>query len=291
MKLEKNAMRTRRSLLFVPGNNERMLSKALSQDLRCDSVIFDLEDAVPLDQKEKARDLIVRILNAPDNEKHDSLERKELCVRINQLDSDLSKEDVRFFSEVEMIDSFVVPKAEKSGIEQLYETSGKRIIPIIESAKGLLQVESIASQKGVDALTYGCADMALSMRGSIQNYRKNEYLRTWIAVVARGYGLEPIDQVYFNLDDSEGFKNECLEAKGFGYSGKLLIHPGQIEIANRIFSARTVEEIEWARQVVKAYEAALKNGNKGAIRLNRELVDAVHYKTAKEMLESESDIL
>lgn len=278
----------RRSLLFVPGNNERMLKKALSRDLKCDCVIFDLEDAVPLDQKERARDLIVRILNDPYKESHYSFERKELCVRINQLDSDLSKEDVRVFSKVEMIDSFVVPKAEESGIEQLHRMSGKHIIPIIESAKGLLRVESIASQKGVDALTYGCADMALSMRGSIQNYQKNEYLRTRIAVVARGYGLEPIDQVFFNLNDMEGFRNECIEAKGFGYSGKLLIHPSQIEIANHIFSVWTEEEIEWAREVVRAYETALKSGNKGAIRLNGELVDAVHYKTAKGILENDS---
>jgi len=242
-----------------------------------------------LDQKEKARDLIVKLLYDYKDGRDDPLNRKELCVRINQLDNDLSKRDVRVFSEVEMIDSFVVPKSEEAGIEALHRASGKQIIPIIESAKGLLKVENIASLEGVDALTYGCADMALSMRGSIQSYQKNEYVRTRIAVVARGNGLEPIDQVYFNLNDMEGFRNECVEAKGFGYSGKLLIHPAQIEIANRTFSARTMEEIEWAKEVVRAYESALKSGNKGATKLNGELVDAVHYKTAKEMLESEPD--
>ncbi len=287
MKLKETDMRTRRSLLFVPGNNERMLRKALSQDLKCDCVIFDLEDAVPLDQKEKGRKLIVKLLNDLKERRDDSFEPKELCVRINQLDSDLSKEDVRVLSKVEMIDSFVVPKADESGIEQLYRLSGKQIIPIIESAKGFLHVEAIGSHKGVAALTYGCADMALSMRGSIRNYQKNEYVRTRIAVVARSYGLEPIDQVFFNLNDMEGFRNECLEAKGYGYSGKLLIHPNQIEIANRTFSALTKEEVEWAKAVVSAYESALQSGNKGAIILNGELVDAVHYKTAKGMLGSE----
>jgi citrate lyase subunit beta/citryl-CoA lyase len=275
----------RRSLLFVPGNNERMLTKALSRELECDCVIFDLEDAVPLEQKEQGRELIVRVLKAHDIS---SRNRKEFCVRINPLDSDLSKRDVRALSKVEAIDDLVLPKAEDFGIEKLHRDSGKGIIPIIESAKGLLQAENIASRKGVEALTYGCADMALSMKGSIQNYQKNEYVRTRVAVVARGNGLEPIDQVFFNLKDARGFEKECVEAKGFGYSGKLIIHPSQIDVANRIFSEWRKEEIEWAKQVVEVYESALKSGTKGATRLNGQLVDAVHYKTAKRMLEKES---
>lgn len=272
----------------MPGNNERMIRKAISSALKCDSIIFDLEDSVPLDQKEMARELILKILNEHTHEMGEMKWKKEFCVRINQLDSSLSERDIQVLSRNESIASFVVPKAEDERIKSLYQKTGKQIIPIIESAKGFLQVENIATCEGVRALSYGCADMALSMGGSLQSYQKNEYVRTRLAIVGRGNGLEPIDQVFFNLNDIEGFRKECAEAKGLGYSGKLLIHPSQIEIANQVFSSWTKEEMAWAKEVVKVYESSLKNGNKGAVRLNGQLVDAVHYKTAKGMLENES---
>jgi citrate lyase subunit beta/citryl-CoA lyase len=267
----------------VPANNERMLKKALSPDIDSDFVIFDLEDSVPLDQKVQARALIQKVLTQ--SKKGFLGNRKQILLRINQLDSPLSKLDIDTFSKVEEISGFVVPKAEPQAIRGLFRKSDKHFIPIIESASGLFRIEEIASSKGVDAVTYGAADMALSMKGSVEAFQNNEYVRTTIAVAARSYGLDPIDQVYFDLNNFEGFRNDALRAKHLGYSGKLLIHPTQIALTNEIFSSWSAKDKEWAKRVIEAYEDSVRKGmKKGALRLNGQLIDAVHYKLAKNIL-------
>jgi citrate lyase subunit beta/citryl-CoA lyase len=271
----------RRSLLFVPGNNERMLRKAMSNALVCDCVIIDLEDSVPFEQKENARKLIRKILAESKTGKN---ENKKIYLRINQLDSSLSKADISSFMKEERIENFVVPKAEEKGIKQLYHRTGKNILSIIESSKGFLQIENIARSKGVDGVAYGAADMALSMRGTVETFRDNEYIRTRLAVVARSYGIDPIDQVFFDLNDIAALRKEAKFAKSLGYSGKLLIHPSQIDIVNQVFSTTSEQDRLWAKQVIEAYEESIKKGTKGAIRLNGQLIDAVHYKLAKDIL-------
>jgi citrate lyase subunit beta/citryl-CoA lyase len=104
-----------------------------------------------------------------------------------------------------------------------------------------------------------------------------------IPLVASAYGVEAYDTVYLKIDDIDGFKRSCERAKSLGYTGKLLIHPSQIEIANSVFSP-SEKEVEWARKVVSAFEDAMKRGL-GAIRVDDQLVDLVHYKKAKAILE------
>ncbi len=276
-------MTLRRSLLFVPGNNERMLRKAISPELECDCAIFDLEDSVPLDQKDNARKLVRQVL-AEFRHLEKSQKNKQICIRINQLESPFAKSDIRSLTNEEDVSDFVIPKAERKAIKSLFRLSGKHIIPMIESSKGFLQMEEIAGSKGVDALAYGAADMALSMRGSVENYQNNEYIRTRIAIVSKAYGIDPIDQVFFDLNNIDGFRRDASKAKNLGYAGKLLIHPSQIPIANEVFSRWTNEEINWAKQVIHAYEDSVKGQAKGAIRLNGQLIDAVHYKLAKDII-------
>lgn len=265
-------------MLFVPGNNTRMLMKAISPSLECDCIIFDLEDSVPVDQKENARKLVREIL------KELGKEKKQICLRINQLDSALSKSDIQSFANEDAIENFVVPKAEKKTIRTLFGRTGKKIIPIIETPMGFLHMEEIAQSKGVDALAFGAADMALSMKGSVESYENNDYIRTLLAIVARGYGIDPIDQVFFDLNNPEAFRKEAMKAKNLGYSGKLLIHPSQVRMANEIFSSWSSDQLTWAKRVVDAYQSSLNAGARGAIRLNGQLIDAVHYKLAKDIL-------
>jgi citrate lyase subunit beta / citryl-CoA lyase len=267
----------RRSLLFVPGNNARMLRKAISSAIKADCLVFDLEDSVPVNQKENARKTILEVLLEQD-------QKKQVYVRINQLDSPLSNLDIAAFASTDAIENFVVPKADEKMINGFFRRTGKKIIPIVESPRGFIRMEEIAATKGVDALAYGAADMALSMKGSVESFETNDYIRTRVAIVARSFGLDPIDQVYFDLRNSEGFRRDAMKAKNLGYSGKLLIHPSQVEIANEVFSSGSHEELIWARKVVAAYEASLREGAKGAIRLDGQLVDAVHYKLAKELI-------
>ena len=255
-----------------------MLTKAISPSLECDCIIFDLEDSVPLDQKENARKLVREIL------KELGKEKKQICLRINQLDSALSKSDIQSFANEDAIENFVVPKAEQKTIGTLFGRTGKKIIPIIETPMGFLHMEEIAQSKGVDALAFGAADMALSMKGSVESYENNDYIRTLLAIVARGYGIDPIDQVFFDLNNPEAFRKEAMKAKNFGYSGKLLIHPSQVRMANEIFSSWSSDQLTWAKRVVDAYESSLNAGARGAIRLNGQLIDAVHYKLAKDIL-------
>jgi citrate lyase subunit beta/citryl-CoA lyase len=281
----------RRSFLFVPGNNERMLRKALSNELKPDCLILDLEDAVPYHQKQNARKLIVRILD-DEGVKSSLLKekgRKLISVRINQLDSDISTEDLHALTNTDLVTHLFIPKAESVSVRKISKEVSQRLFPIIESASGFIQMEEIARIDNIDGISYGAADMALSMRGAVTAYQNNEYIRTRVAVVGRAYGIDPIDQVFFDLVDHEGFKRKALEAKSLGYSGKLLIHPTQIEVVNQIFSSTTKEQKEWARRVVEAYGDAIERGSKGAIRLEGQLIDAVHYKLARDILANEEE--
>ena len=274
----------RRSQLFVPGNDERKIVKSL-EELNCDSIVLDLEDAVPDDSKSLARTTIKRLLTGGERKRTG----KEICVRINPLDSPFSKEDALFLKDVEQIHAFVVPKAEsREKLSDLYQSTGKNLIPLVETARGLIEINSIAQAEGVMAIAYGAADFANSVGGNVKTYSRNNYVKTTIAVAARGFGIEPIDNVYFDLADIEGFRNEAMESRDLGYAGKQVIHPSQIAPANEIFSP-SKEEIARAREIIDAYEKAALKGS-GAIRFRNELVDAVHYRQAMEILQKQEFI-
>ncbi len=284
------ALTLRRSQLFVPGNDEHKIRKSL--ELKCDSIIFDLEDAVPANEKSKARDLLARLLSELDwgggNKKKNI--RKELCLRVNPINSPYFDGDVSKFNEEEKISSLVIPKAEGGGALGRAQglSGGKNLIPLIETARGLLQIEDIVRTQGVVAVSFGAADFANSVGGSTKAYSGNVYVKTKIAVAARAYGVDPIDNVYFDLSNLEGFREEAIRSKELGFVGKQVVHPAQIEIANEVFSP-SAEEVERAKRVVEAYEQASSSGA-GAIRMNDELVDAVHYRSAKLLLERKSAI-
>lgn len=266
-------VRRRRSQLYVPANNERMLMKASTLD--ADSVIIDLEDSVPPEAKEEARTTLQRLVG--------QLEwgSKELCVRINPLNSIESYRDILLVSSLERVDAIVVPKADV-GLGSIYTATGRPLIPIIETAKGLLRVEDIVCEEGVVAVTWGAADMAYSFGGSVDAFSANTYIRTKVAAAAATHGVEAIDKVYFDVNDLEGFSADAREAKKYGFSGKQVIHPNQIAPANTIFSP-TKEEVEWAKRILEAYEEGRRSG-RGAVRLNNELVDEVHVRIAKNIL-------
>lgn len=265
----------RRSQLFVPGNNERMIRKA-ALELNPDSVIIDLEDAVPVNAKEDARRLIRELLPQLD------WGNKELCVRVNAPDTPWFYGDVDTVVRIDNVRCIVVPKAEFS-LDFIYRATGREIEPIIETARGLLNLEDIVRSEGVTAVSYGVADFALSVGGSLQAYESNQVIKTMVVAAARAYGVDPIDRVYFDIKDLDGFRRDCVEAKSLGFVGKQVIHPSQIPIANEVFSP-SKEEVEWARRVVEAYERAVKEG-RGAINLDGKLVDYVHYRLARRILE------
>jgi len=265
--------RVRRSQLYVPAISEKMIRKSI--EIPADSIIFDLEDSVPFEEKQNARTLLERML------KENDWKGKELAVRINPLYISESLKDLLLLTSLEKIDLIVVPKAE-SDLSFIYKLTGKEILPIIETAKGLIRIEDIVRSEGVVGVTYGIADYALSVGGEVKKYESNEYIKTKIVAVAKMYDIDPIDKVYFELKNLDGFRMECVEAKRMGFEGKQVIHPTQVEIANQVFSP-SEDEIKWAKEVVRAYENAVNEG-RGAIRLNDQLIDAVHYRLAKKIL-------
>jgi len=269
----------RRAPLFVPANNEKMVKK--STEIMCDSVVFDLEDAVPPQEKSSARRMLTDFLNRL------NWGKRELCVRINPLDSLEGYNDVIWVSREEKIRTVVVPKAQ-SGVGAVHRATNKALIAIIETAIGLLQAEDIAREDGVEALNYGAGDFAFSVKGSIEEYSTNRHARTQVAIVAKAYGIDALDKVFFKLNDLDAFRSDAITAKALGYDGKFVIHPTQVEIANAVFSPST-EEVSWSQKVVQAYENAIRS-NIGAIRLEGQLVDAVNYKVAKDVLERKRQI-
>ncbi|MFP3205318.1 MAG: CoA ester lyase [Metallosphaera yellowstonensis] len=267
----------RRSQLYVPAISEKMIRKSV--EIPSDTVIFDLEDSVPPDQKEKAREnlrLLVKQLEWG---------KRELAVRINSVNTRDGLRDLLLLGELEL-HTVLVPKAE-GDLSFVHEVTGKEIEPIVETPKGLTTLEELVRSEGVVAVSYGAADLALHAGGDLRGYEGNIYVMTAIAITAKAYDVDPVDKVFFDLKDVEGFRREALLAKSLGFVGKQVIHPSQVDVANQVFSP-SKEEIEWHRKVVQAFEEAMKIG-KGAIRLDDKLVDYVHYKLAKRILQDYSD--
>lgn len=264
----------RRSQLFVPANEERKIRK--STELDADSIIFDLEDAVPEGAKSDARDLLRRMLNELEWDSG-----KELCLRVNKTGKKYSQEDLDAVKAMDKIDTIVLPKIEASGTK-IHAYTGKNLMGLIETARGLLNIREIAESDGAVALSFGPQDYSNSVNGNIAAYTSNISVITSIVSAARAYDIDPIDGVYFELTNLEGFRKAAKIARDFGCSGKQVVHPSQILIANEVFSP-SPEEIAEAKKIVELYERAQKN-NTGALRVNDRLIDAVHYRRALDLL-------
>jgi len=189
---------TRRTQIYVPGNNEKMIKKAVTFNV--DSIILDLEDSVPLDYKEEARNTISKLLKEID------FGNKEICVRINSIGNIEGLKDLVFLYKEDKIDCIVVPKSEGE-LDKVHFATNKAIIALVETAKGLLNIENMLNAEGVVAVTWGSADLSFSVGGKEERYAKNEFVRTKIVLAAKHFGIDAIDKVYFNLSDLEGFKN------------------------------------------------------------------------------------
>lgn len=276
-----------RSLIFVPGNNQRFLEKA--KILQADIVCFDLEDSIPESEKENARNLIKNAL----------LNRSQyvssIFVRTNAPSSGKIPDDLNKVVQ-KGIDGIVIPKVnnvnEMKKIEKnllILEKKRKlkpiQIIPSIESAEGVVNTYNIAScSKRIPAVVFGVFDLLNDLR--IEYTKDSEggkYSRAKIPVDARAAGISAIDAIWQDLNDIKGLENDCNIGKSLGYSGKSVIHPDQISITHKIFYPNKME-IQWAEKVCKYYLESTKKG-KGATTIDGKMIDEVHYKQAKALLE------
>ena len=277
-----------RSLVFVPGNNPRFLEKAKS--LLADIVCFDLEDSVPDKQKKKARSLIKNTLK----------QRKEyspdVFVRTNSPESGMIEADLKEIVQ-KGIDGIVIPKVNSatelkkiekiiSSLEKKRKIKGIRLMPSIESALGVVNCYEIASSsKRIDALVFGIFDLLndMGIEYTKRNPRGAKYSRYKVPVAATAAGVAAIDGIWQDLKDKNGFTKDCQVGRSLGYAGKSIIHPDQIQTAHKIFHP-SKPEIEWAKKVCNIYEKSTKKGI-GAIVIEGKMIDEVHYKRAKALLE------
>ncbi len=281
-----------RSLVFVPGNNPRFLEKAKS--LPADIVCFDLEDSVPDKEKKKARVLIKNILKQ--RSKY-SLEGPDgVFVRTNSPESGLVEADLKEIVQ-KGINGIVIPKVNSakelkkiektiSSLEKKRKIKGIRLIPSIESALGVVNCyEIVSSSKRIEAVVFGIFDLLndMGIEYTKGNPRGAKYSRYKVPVAATAAGVAAIDGIWQDLKDKNGFTKDCQVGKSLGYVGKSVIHPDQIQTVHKIFHP-SKPEIVWAKKVCSVYKKSTKKG-KGATVVDGKMIDEVHYKRAKELLE------
>ena len=281
-----------RSLLFIPGNSERFLKKSTS--LQPDILCFDLEDSVPSNEKEAARRLVAAQLASQEDK------LSPIYVRINSVDSGIIDGDLESIIGNEL-DGIVLPKIGTSKevmqvIDKIHMIASKRkltsriqIIPSIETAKGVVNANSIASaHEDVVALVFGVFDYLYDMNidSEYDETISYNYARSKIPVDAKAAGIDALDGIWQQVRDLDGLALDATVAKNLGYSGKTLIHPSHINPVHDIFRP-TKKQIEWAKKVLASLQDSIEKGNpKGAILLDGKMIDAVHYKQAKAVLKA-----
>jgi citrate lyase subunit beta/citryl-CoA lyase len=269
-----------RSLLFVPGDDERKIRKALLSG--ADVIILDLEDSVSPSNKETARRLSGRIL--------ENREHAKIFVRINAFSSALAEADLEAVLS-HRPDGLVLPKC-RSGddILRLAALTGPNI-PVIaiatETAASLLAMASYAGAgRTLLGLAWGGEDLSVELGATSNRTSEGQYsdpyrlARSLCLIVARAAGVEPIDAVYTAYRDLAGLESEAEAAARDGFSGKLAIHPNQIAIINRIFTP-SERELERAQRIVAAFREA---GDQGVIGLDGEMLDVPHLRRAERLI-------
>jgi citrate lyase subunit beta/citryl-CoA lyase len=258
-------IRPRRSVLFVPGSNARAMEKARGLD--CDVVALDLEDAVAPGDKAAARDAVCALVAAK------AFGTREVAVRINALASPWGLADLEAVANARP-DAIILPKVSGPGeIAAAQRGSeaphGINIWAMIETPAGVLALPAIA-QAGIRCLILGSNDLTKDMRGQAMPGRENLWaVMSQIILNARAQGLAAIDGTYNSIADTDGL-----------IDGKTVIHPGQIEIANRAF-APSAEEIIAAQRIIAAFAAA---PDKSVLALDGRMVETLHAEEAARLL-------
>lgn len=277
----------RRSLLFIPANVPGMLQNA--DVFEADCVIFDLEDAVDINEKDAARILLTHYLALFPYEKN-----MEIIVRINSYDFyDLFKDDLNTIP-LNKIDTIMLPKADTSSLRALITFLDKKenelnikkkinIIPIIELAKSLIEINLIAKEKRVTGLLLGAEDLSADMLFKrTAGGEEILFARSLLVTAARAYKIDAIDTPYTNIDSLYGLNTDSAKAKSFGLNAKAAIHPNQIPIINRIFSP-SKEEIIYAKKVLEKALIAKEKGL-GAFNYQNKMIDKPILLRAEETL-------
>ena len=283
-----------RSALFVPGDSDRKLEKGL--DSQADCLFIDLEDSVSPQNKAAARETTLKFLESVDRAKAPTL-----FVRVNAFDTEMIEDDLDAVMPGKP-DGIVLPKSENGKdvthldallrvqeVDNDIDDGKTAIIPIVtETASATLQANSYnRCSRRLIGMSWGAEDLsadigALERRNADGTYRdvfRFARLQTLLGAVAAD--VRPLDTVYPDFRDQDGFRKECVEASIDGFTGKMAIHPAQVPIINEVFTP-SADALARAQAIVDAFENA---GNPGVLAVDGEMLDRPHLVKAKRLLE------
>jgi citrate lyase subunit beta/citryl-CoA lyase len=259
-------LRLCRSILFLPASNPRAIEKA--RGLAADMIILDCEDAVKPEDKAAARIAAVEAVAG-------GFDGRPAVIRMNGFGTQHYEEDILAFRQSEA--AFVIlPKAEDHHqVEDAAGLLGKPVLAMIETATGVLNAPAIAPHTA--ALIAGTNDLSADLGIALGRGRAGlVHSLQMVVLAARAAGVAAFDGVFNGLEDEEGLARQCEEGRAFGFDGKSLIHPGQIDIANRIFGPGP-EEVEAAERLIAAATG-------GAERYDGRMIEAMHVDQARAVL-------
>ncbi len=278
-----DALTRLRSVLYIPGANERALEKA--QGLAADALILDLEDSVAPVAKPEARDRVCAIVQAG------GFASRTVAIRVNGIGTDWHGDDLRAAARAGP-PAVLVPKvgsgADVEAIERALDDAGApastSIWAMLETPGAILHALEIASAtRRLTVLVMGTNDLAKELRAELVPGREPLlHALAGCLLAARAAGRAIVDGVYNDVRDLEGFTHECRQARTLGFDGKTLIHPSQVEPCNRAFSP-TDDEVAYARRVIEAFTAAEAAGQ-GVATVDGRMVENLHVESARRVL-------
>jgi citrate lyase subunit beta/citryl-CoA lyase len=276
--------RPRRSVLYMPGANQRALDKA--RTLPADALILDLEDSVAPDAKPAARETVCAAVRSK------AYGAREIVIRVNALETPWGTADLFAAASAEP-DAILVPKVNRPGdivsAAKVLKAAGAadrtRLWAMIETPMSILDAREIAAtgadpENRLSCLVLGTNDLLKESRARMTENRFA--VVPWLALsvlAARAYGLDIVDGVYNDFKDEAGFRAECEHGRTLGMDGKTLIHPSQVGPCNEIFSP-TAEEVAWSAKIIAAFDQP-ENARKGVITVEGRMVERLHLVMAQ----------
>lgn len=272
--MTKAAFRPRRSCLYMPGANARALEKA--KTLPADVVIFDLEDAVAPSVKGEAREQVAEAVGAG------GYGAREVVIRINGFDTEWAADDLKMVKAVKP-DGVLIPKVSRPQDIGDATGIGVPVWAMIETPLAIFNIADIAAAAGLSAMVMGTNDLAKDMQAKLRPGREAFLAALSMTVMAaRVHGKIVIDGVFNAISDDAGLASECEQGREFGFDGKTVIHPDQLETANRIF-APSRSALADARATIAAF-ADPANGNKGVLEIDGVMVERLHLAEAERLV-------
>lgn len=272
-----------RSLLYSPGDDREMLENAV--ETAADTVIFDLEDAVAPDSKDGARRTVQSTLDELDEP------TPRVSVRINPYGrSGRADIDAVVGNVAAPPDSIVLPKVDDAEtVEALHDQLADLgateigIIPLIETAAGIVSAEAVAAAPGVTAVAFGDQDFTADVGATVTDDKTESlYARQKTVIAAAAAGVTALDTVYTDIEDTEGLREQTEFVVELGFDGKLAIHPDQVPVINEAFTPAD-DEIEWAEKVLAGQEQATEEGE-GVFTVDGQMIDPPLVERARKIV-------